>query len=288
MDSKMNNNQINLYLENNSINEELETKWKEIEQTTKQKISKADESKKLNNLNDFSIMRIDLNSLIHPMDDSSEFEDYCQLKIKQLEKIKQSFDNSHNNNMNIITFGLNKPDNINTNNSSIKSFLKEDNENETNIKKNWKYSLNDIIEINRNKNQKKKLDFKNILDMMDNNDNNPNSFENRNIKGNQPDNNSIFNRFNAILSQKRPTFLKSNDDKIVEQKNNIFINTQKNKPSYHKFKYSFDSNAISTNNYRMNKNKNNNMGIKSKIEDNYNYLYSLYPNIKRKYNNKIK
>ena len=270
MDSKINNNPINIFIENNSINEELELKWKEIEQKTKQKINKTHESKKLNNLNDFSIMRIDLSSLIHPIDDSSEFEDYCQLKVNQLEKIKQSFGYSQNYNMNLLTFGFNKPDN--TNNSSLKSFLKEDNENDLFIKKNEKYTLNDLIEINKNKNLKKKLDIKNLLDLMDNNDNNdnqnysPNSIENRNNKGNQSDNN-IINKINDILSQKKFTFLKPNNERVVEPKNNFFSITQKNKPSY--LKNSFD----------------NKIGINSKIKDNYNYLYSLYPNIKRKYNN---
>ena len=273
----MNNNQINLYLENNSINEELESKWKEIEQKTKQKIYKTNESKKLNNLNDFSIMRIDLSSLIHPINDSSEFEDYCQLKVNQLEKIKQSFGYSQNYNMNLLTFGFNKPDNTNTNNSSLKSFLKEDNENDLFIKKKEKYSLNDLIETNKNKNLKKKLDIKNLLDLMDNNDNDndnnqnysPNSIENRNNKGNQLDNNNIINKINDILSQKKLTFLKPNNERVVEPKNNFFSITQKNKPSY--YKNSFD----------------NKIGIKSKIKNNYNYLYSLYPNIKKKYNNNI-
>ena len=280
------------------VNEELESKWKEIEQITKQKIQKTNESKKLNNLNDFPIMRIDLSSLIHPIDDSSEFEDYCKLKVNQLEKIKQSFGGSHDYSMNLITFGFNKPENINTNNTSLKSFLKEDNENDIFNKKSRKSSLNDLIEINKNKNMKKQLNIKNIMDRMDNNNNDnnqnfilnsPNSIENRNIIGNQSySNNNILNRFNDILTQKKTTFLKSSNERVVEPKNDLFCISQKNKPSYNKYKNSFDNSfTYGTNNYRMNNNRNNNMGIKSKIEDNYNYLYNLYPNIKRKYNNNI-
>ncbi len=264
----------------------LESKWNEIEQKTKQKINKTNESKKLNNLNDFAIMRINLNSLVHPLDDTSDFEDFCQTKIKQLEKVKKSIDHPHNYGNNLITFGFNKVDNINTNNN-IKSFLKDDNENEIYTKKNGKYSLDDLIEINKNQ---KKLDFKNLMDMMDYNDNNkssiiniPNNFENRNIKNNPSDNN-ILNIFSSNLSKKSPTFLKSDNGRVIEKKNNLLSYTQKNTKSFHKYKNSFENNNITN---RMNKNINN-FGIKNKIEENYNYLYSLYPNIKRRQNNIIK
>ena len=49
----------------NNINQELEIKWKEIEEMTQQKINKNKESRKLNKLNNFSIMRINLKSLIN-------------------------------------------------------------------------------------------------------------------------------------------------------------------------------------------------------------------------------
>ena len=69
----------------NNINEELEIKWKEIEDVAQQKINKNKESIKLNFLNSFALMRINLNSLIHPTDDS-EFENYCNIKIRNLDK----------------------------------------------------------------------------------------------------------------------------------------------------------------------------------------------------------
>ena len=76
----------------NIINEELERKWKEIEDTTQEKINKNKESRKLNNLNDFAIMRINLNSLIHPIDEISEFDNYCDIKLRQLDKQLNEFE----------------------------------------------------------------------------------------------------------------------------------------------------------------------------------------------------
>ena len=92
----------------NNINEELEIRWKEIEDITEQKLNKNRESKKLNFLNSFALMRINLNSLIHSVDDS-EFQNYCNLKIRNLDnqlnsiQIKSNYNSNYNSNI-IIFF----------------------------------------------------------------------------------------------------------------------------------------------------------------------------------------
>ena len=308
MDSNLNENQLDnefdfkqeSLLDNNTINQELESKWREIEKSTQEKIKKLNEVKRLNDLNDFSIMRIDLNSLVHPIDDSSDFEDFCKYKIKQLEKMKQSIDTSPNFSKNLITFGFNKNDNtninINSNSNDLKSLLfDKDNEeeNESNFKKNGKFTLNDLIQMNKNQNSKTKLDLRNLFDIIDNtNDtnkssiiNNVNNFENLdNIKNNSG--NRIVNKFNQRLNIKRPTFLNEDNEQIINRNNKGINLTQKNKNNYSKYKRSFESNSSINNNYRTNRNiiNQNKSGIKSKIEENYNYLYSLYPNLRSKNN----
>ena len=190
MDSNSNNNkdikfEFNLEPTNNiNINEELETKWKEIEEITQQKINKNKESRKLNNLNNFSIMRINLNSLIHPTDDISEFENYCNLKVRQLDKYLNSLEMNSNYNSNINIFVSNKFDRKNNNDSNIKSFLKPDDDESDNVfnyNKFKKYTLNELIEINNNKNKKtkRKIDYNKLFEEKNNNEeiyNNENMF----------------------------------------------------------------------------------------------------------------
>ena len=292
MDSNLNDNQIDneLFKErsiidnNKIINLELESKWNEIEEKTQQKLNKSKESRKLNNLNEFSIMRINLNSLIHPIDDSFEFEDYCNQKIKQLERKKQSIDIRpiyNKNNKNIITFGEGQTDNINKNgnNYNAKSFLRiDDNENTS-------YTLNT--------NSKKKIDIKKIFDLIDNNnsiDNNKstiinkvNNFDNIKILEKNSEKRMV-NNLVEKLDKKRPSFLKEDFDNFNNKIKKYISNTQKNGSIYNKYKEFTGNNTNFSSNYlfRQNINNPNNIGIKSKIEDNYNYLYSLFPGLKRK------
>ena len=303
MDSNLNENQLDnefdfkqeSLLDNNTINQELESKWREIEKSTQEKIKKLNEVKRLNDLNDFSIMRIDLNSLVHPIDDSSDFEDYCKYKIKQLEKMKQSIDTSPNFSKNLITFGFNKNDNtninINSNSNDLKSLLfDKDNEeeNESNFKKNGKFTLNDLIQMNKNQNSKTKLDLRNLFDIIDNtNDtnkssiiNNVNNFENLNIIGNKSDK-RISDTFTGKLNTKRNSFLKQDNDMVNDSISKYKSYTYKNNNKYSKYKGYNQNNINMSDKYRLN---GNGTGIQNKIKENYNYLYSLYPNLKRKNN----
>lgn len=297
MDSNLNNqieNEFNCNQEliidsNNKFNSELESKWKEIEERTQEKLKKSKEAQRINDLNDFSIMRINLKSLIHTLDEFSDFEDFCKNKINQLEKIKQSIEKSSNYSQNLITFGFNKSENINTNNNDLKTFLKIDNVNEKKTSKNGKFTIKDLIGMNKNTNIKKKFDFKNLFEIIDNNNddinrssivNNVNNFENINVLRNNSGN-GLIREVNEELKIKRPTYLDENNIGI-NNKNNKYINyCQKNKNIYIKF---FEKNSFINNYYRTNRNidSRNKIRTKSKIEENYNYLYRLYLNLKKK------
>ena len=297
MDSNLNNqieNEFNYNQEliidsNNKFNSELESKWKEIEERTQEKLKKSKEAQRINDLNDFSIMRINLKSLIHTLDEFSDFEDFCKNKINQLEKIKQSIEKSSNYSQNLITFGFNKSENINTNNNDLKTFLKIDNVNEKKTSKNGKFTIKDLIGMNKNTNIKKKFDFKNLFEIIDNNNddinrssivNNVNNFENINVLRNNSGN-GLIREVNEELKIKRPTYLDENNIGI-NNKNNKYINyCQKNKNIYIKF---FENNSFINNYYRTNRNidSRNKIRTKSKIEENYNYLYRLYLNLKKK------
>ena len=281
MDSNLNNqieNEFNYNQEliidnNNKFNSELESKWKEIEERTQEKLKKSKEAQRINDLNDFSIMRINLKSLIHTLDEFSDFEDFCKNKINQLEKIKQSIEKSSNYSQNLITFGFNKSENINTNNNDLKTFLKIDNVNEKKTSKNGKFTIKDLIGMNKNTNIKKKFDFKNLFEIIDNNNddinrssivNNVNNFENINVLRNNSGN-GLIREVNEELKIKRPTYLDENNIGI-NNKNNKYINyCQKNKNIYIKF---FEKNSFINNYYRTNRNidSRNKIRTKSKIE----------------------
>ena len=262
----------------NIINLELESKWKEIEEKTREKLKATNESRKLNDLNDFSIMRINLNSLIHQKDDST-FEDYCNLKIKQLEKMKQSISRNQNYHKSLIAFGeaKNNSNNINTLENNIKTFLKNDNDNKLNSKKYGKLTLNELIEMNKNQKSKKKFVVKKIFDILESNDNkqsntinDENNFESISLIENNSD------KITTKLKNKKLSFLKV-DINNINDKNKEFNNySQKSKTISRRYKNYLENNNLIT--------SKSNIGnkIKNKINDNYNYLYSLYPNLKEK------
>ena len=302
MDSNLNENQLYeellfnqkpLLIENNSFNSELESKWNEIEEEKEQKLNKNKKYSKYNNLGDFSIMRINLNSLIHPIDDFSEFEEYCKLKIKKLDKIRNKIDkNNINSNLS----------NINLDKIKLKSFLKTDNidinDNDSNIFNKKKESA-----IDKEIKPKKELNANKLFEILDNNIKNKssiiniaNSFENLNISKNKSDNNllminNLAKKLNKQNKQKKTqSFLKPDDDNTILDNNNGNLFTCKNENHNSKYKQYFDhNNSFNINNnfnkyyrYKKNRYNNNNFEIKSKIEDNINYLYNLYPNLKMK------
>jgi hypothetical protein len=295
MDSNLNENQIYeeflynqkpLLIENNSFNSELESKWNEIEEEKEQKLNKNKKYSKYNNLGDFSIMRINLNSLIHPIDDFSEFEEFCKLKIKKLDKMRNKIDK---NNINSNLF------NINLDKIKLKSFLKTDNnyfiDNNSHTYNKKKESV-----IDKNINPKKELKVHKLVEIIDHDINNKSSiiniancFENFNISKNKSDNNLLMiNNLTKKLNKPKKTqsFLKPDDDYSIPDNKNGNLFTSKNENQNSKYKQYFDNNnSFNINNNFSNKYfryKKNNVEIKSKIEESINYLYNLYPNLKMK------
>ena len=262
------------------VNEELDIKWKEIEDITQQKINKNRESKKLNFLNNFALMRINLNSLIHPTDDSA-FENYCNLKLKHLDKQLNSLQINSNYNPNILTFISNNfemKNKVNTD-SNIKSFLKPSNEESDNqmINKYKRYTLSELIGLNKNKKSKiKKQAYNKIFDtaFTYNNDNNYN---------NQTFSYNIYNNYDDDTYEKK---LYRFENKLNEIKNS-FLRVDKNITTIsNNNKYKNDLyNETFSRGYNTTKNKTiDNNGIKKKIEENMNYLNRLYPKFKKKSN----
>ena len=295
MESNLNINRNNKFEFNfessneNNINEELETKWKEIEEITLQKINKNRESRKLNNLNNFTIMRINLNSLIHSNDDLSEFENYCNLKIRQLDKQLNTLENNSKYNSNLISFVQNNNERKNNNdNNNVKSFLKPDDDDlEDNISHNnnyKKYNLDELIEINKSIKPKKKIDYNKMLDITLNNK--PDVYNNKSFTYNSKNKfdfeedsyDKKINRFENKLNEIKNTFLKR-DKNYITTSNNSLRTKEKNKNNKYKLDFQKDNNYIG---YNTTKNKTiDNISIKNKIEDGYNYLYSLYPNLRK-------
>ena len=291
MESNLNNNTFDFKIESsneNIINEELETKWKEIEEITQQKINKNKESRKLNNLNNYSIMRINLNSLIHQKDTSSEFENYCNLKIRQLDKQLKELEYNSKYNSNLLSFTSNNNNMKYNNDNNIKSFLKSDDEDledqlltNNNYKK---YTLDGLIEFNIKNKTKKKSDFNKIIDNTLNNTND--AYTNKTFTYNSKNKfdfeedtyDKKLNRFETKLNEIKNTFLKK-DKNYITTGNNLLSTNERKKNNKNKFDFQNDYNFSG---YNTTKNKTiNNVSMKNKIEDGYNYLYSLYPNLRK-------
>ena len=292
MDSNLNINQAYKYefnseTLNNDIIDELEFKWKEIENMTQEKLNKNKESRILNNLNNFSIMRINLNSLIHPIDDSLEFENYCNLKIKQLDKIIYSIDKENKYNSNLINLNSFNNDIIFRNqNNNIKSFLKPDDDNESENQLGYnKYKRNTINELINNKNKKKRA-FKHSFNYT--NSNNNDDIYNNNKTFNYDSNRNNFDNMDDTFDYKLDKFAKKLNeikntflinDKNIKTINNDLLST-KDRGKFNKYKFDYKNNDIFSG-YNSSKNKT----ISHKIEDNYKYFYRLYPKLKNNKDN---
>ena len=271
----------------NIINEELERKWKEIEDTTQEKINKNKESRKLNNLNDFAIMRINLNSLIHPIDEISEFDNYCDIKLRQLDKQLNEFEKNSKYNSDLINFSSYNCNKKNNNeHSNVKSFLKPEEEDlDDKIISNLKqYTLDEIREINKNRKGKKKLNFNKVF--KDTLYNTPENFSNKTFIYNSKNKLDFgedtyekkLNNFEIKLNQIKNTYLKKDNNYSLLENNllsTIDINKNKKFNLDYKNEFNFSGNKTA-------KNKTiNNIKNKNKIDDSYNYLYNLFPSMKK-------
>ena len=300
MDSNLNINKQNKFefkiepSNESNIKEDLDIKWKEIEEFTKEKINTNKESRKLNNLNNYAIMRINLNSLIHPIDDSSEFENYCNLKLRQLDKVLNSLENNSKINPNLVTFSSNiieRKFQKNDNDNNIKSFLKPDNDIDIENQFFSRYTLDEIVEINKKKKNKKKVDLNKLFDNNNSNNNTQDINTNKTFTYNSKNKfeyedetyDKKLDRFANKLNEIKNTFLKR-DINLKSTDNNLLSTKERN--SFNKYKNNFQKEFFFSG-YNTSKNKTiNNDRVNNNIKEGYNYLYNLYPNLKK--NNQIK
>ena len=300
MDSNLNINKQNKFefkiepSNESNIKEDLDIKWKEIEEFTKEKINTNKESRKLNNLNNYAIMRINLNSLIHPIDDSSEFENYCNLKLRQLDKVLNSLENNSKINPNLVTFSSNiieRKFQKNDNDNNIKSFLKSDNDIDIENQFFSRYTLDEIVEINKKKKNKKKVDLNKLFDNNNSNNNTQDINTNKTFTYNSKNKfeyeedtyDKKLDRFANKLNEIKNTFLKR-DINLKSTDNNLLSTKERN--SFNKYKNNFQKEFIFSG-YKTSKNKTiNNDRINNNIKEGYNYLYNLYHKLKK--NNQIK
>ena len=242
-DFENNNTDLDLNFNNN-----LELKWKEIEekQLNRKKniqFNKSDININSNLENKFPILKIDLKKLIHVND--NEFENFVISKINDLELLKSQKNKNHNKTKKI-------GNTINIINNSSKTFLKE--KKEELINQNKKNTIDDLMNDNNSKikntmdtiftmiNEGKEL---NIEDIQNNNNNNNISNSNKNV---------------LFIKDENKSFLKKEEEKKKERKKK----------------------AINNKNNNEEKKSGKKMGILNKIDENYKYLYKLYPNIKNK------
>jgi len=233
-------------------------------------------------------MRINLNSLIHQKDTSSEFENYCNLKIRQLDKQLKELEYNSKYNSNLLSFSSNNNNRKYNNDNNIKSFLKYDDEeledqllSNNNYKK---YTLDELIEFNKKNKTKKKSDFNKIIDNTLNNTND--AYTNKTFTYNSKNKfdfeedtyDKKLNRFETKLNEIKNTFLKK-DKNYITTGNNLLSTNERKKNNKYKLDFQNDYNFSG---YNTTKNKTiNNVSVKNKIEDGYNYLYSLYPNLRK-------
>ena len=243
-----NNNNIDLDL---NLNNNLELQWKEIEekQLNRKKniqFNKSDININSNLENKFPILQIDLKKLIHAKD--NEFENFVISKIKDLELLK-SLKNKNQNKTKKIG------NTINIINNSSKTFLKE--KKEEVINQNKKITIDDLINDDNQK-TKVKQTMNTIFTMI----NEGNELNIEDIQNNNNNNNNISNsnKNDLFIKDESKSFLKKEEEKKKERKKK----------------------AINNKNNNEEKKSGKKMGILNKIDENYKYLYKLYPNMKNK------
>ena len=228
----MDNNSSNIF------NEELQSKWEEIEEKRTQKLSELNEFKKINIFNSYQILNIDLNSLIHPTTDDSEFEDFCVLKYKELEQMKKNFDNSDNLFDNITS----------------KSKFRRNKKKYDNIFKTADKTL--TTDNKRNSNSKLKFNMEKLLDNFE---------DDSDISYNNSRKRNSYRNIEINREKQKNSFLNFDNEN-----DNMLIINKTYEPSYKKYKgKNIKSNGVDGKDR-----------IKNKLEENINYLNSIYPNSK--------
>ena len=259
----------NNYLEFENFNQDFINKWNNIDNKLKYQ-KKLYKNKK--NINNLSIISLNLNNLIHQIDNNCE--KYFQSKINELNLLKSNSNNIKikNNNKPFIKEKNKKTQNY----DSKKTFLKFNNESEQNDKK----SIDEILIEQKEENIKKKEKIFGIRNLIEP-DFNQNIINNKNEKINVKyliknkdekienliekltkikDNNVKDNNINNKSFLKREDEVQNNLKQIKKNKSDLF-------------------NELKLKEIQKQYNKKNENKVYNKIKDNYKYLYQLYPKL---------
>ena len=259
----------NNYLEFENFNQDFINKWNNIDNKLKYQ-KKLYKNKK--NINNLSIISLNLNNLIHQIDNNCE--KYFQSKINELNLLKSNSNNIKikNNNKSFIKEKNKKTQKY----DSKKTFLKFNNESEQNDKK----SIDEILIEQKEENIKKKEKIFGIRNLIDP-DFNQNIINNKNEKINVKYlvKNKDENIENLIekLTKKNDNNVKDNNVsnksflKREEEVQNNLKQIKKNKSDLF--------NELKLKEIQKQYNKKNENKVYNKIKDNYKYLYQLYPKL---------
>ena len=259
----------NNYLEFENFNQDFINKWNNIDNKLKYQ-KKLYKNKK--NINNLSIISLNLNNLIHQIDNNCE--KYFQSKINELNLLKSNSNNIKikNNNKPFIKEKNKKTQKY----DPKKTFLKFNNESEQNDKK----SIDEILIEQKEENIKKKEKIFGIRNLIDP-DFNQNIINNKNEKINVKYlvKNKDENIENLIekLTKKNDNNVKDNNVsnksflKREEEVQNNLKQIKKNKSDLF--------NELKLKEIQKQYNKKNENKVYNKIKDNYKYLYQLYPKL---------
>ena len=259
----------NNYLEFENFNQDFINKWNNIDNKLKYQ-KKLYKNKK--NINNLSIISLNLNNLIHQIDNNCE--KYFQSKINELNLLKSNSNNIKikNNNKPFIKEKNKKTQKY----DPKKTFLKFNNESEQNDKK----SIDEILIEQKEENIKKKEKIFGIRNLIEP-DFNQNIINNKNEKINVKYlvKNKDENIENLIekLTKKNDNNIKDNNVsnksflKREEEVQNNLKQIKKNKSDLF--------NELKLKKIQKQYNQKNENKVYNKIKDNYKYLYQLYPKL---------
>ena len=259
----------NNYLEFENFNQDFINKWNNIDNKLKYQ-KKLYKNKK--NINNLSIISLNLNNLIHQIDNNCE--KYFQSKINELNLLKSNSNNIKikNNNKPFIKEKNKKTQKY----DSKKTFLKFNNESEQNDKK----SIDEILIEQKEENIKKKEKIFGIRNLIEP-DFNQNIINNKNEKINVKY--LVKNKDEKIENLiEKLTKIKDNNVKDNNNNNKSFLKredeVQNNLKQIKKNKSDL-FNELKLKEIQKQYNKKNENKVYNKIKDNYKYLYQLYPKL---------
>ena len=259
----------NNYLEFENFNQDFINKWNNIENKFKLQKKIYKNKKDINNL---SILSLNLNNLIHQIDNN--YEKYFQSKIKELNSLKSNSNNIKikNNYKPFIKEKNKKTQKY----DSKKTFLKFNNESEQNEKK----SIDEILIEQKEENIKKKEKIFGIRNLID-----PDSYQNIiNNKSEKINVKYLLKNKDEKIENLLEKFTKINDNNLKNNNNNNKSFLKKEDEVQNNFKQIKKNksdlfNELKLKEFQKQYNKKNENKVYNKIKDNYKYLYQLYPKL---------